>query len=82
MDRIKGRETKVLRRLFRKKKIEDESVQGFCMRTAKPVRSIWNKMKLPLLNEIIAESICCCADDREARVRSEEYDMVEEHESN
>ena len=44
------------RRLFRMKKMEDETVQAYCMRTAGLARSIWKKDEVPLLHEVIAES--------------------------
>ena len=52
MDRIKGREA--MRRLFRFMRKEDETVTGYCTRTARAARTMWNKMKLPFLFEMIA----------------------------
>ena len=40
---------------FRFKKKEDENFTGYCQRTARAVRTIWTKMKLPFLSEVIAE---------------------------
>ena len=51
----RGCETKAMRRLFRSKKKEDENFTGYCQRTARAVRTIWTKMKLPFLSEVIAE---------------------------
>ena len=78
MDRIPGWETKVLRRLFRMKKMEDETVQGYCMRAARTARFIWKKMKLPFLNEIIAECMWramgwVCAEKKHAVLMTLEY---------
>ena len=54
MDRIRGWETRNLRRLFRMKK--HETVEGYCSRTASTVRSMWKQhVKLPFLTELIAE---------------------------
>ena len=51
----RGWETNSMRRLFRSKKKEDENFTGYCQRTARAVRTIWTKMKLPFLSEVIAE---------------------------
>ena len=57
MDKIRGWETKVLRRLFRMKKMEDGTVHGYCTRTARAATSIWKKMKPPFISEIVVESM-------------------------
>ena len=41
VDRIKGRETKVVRTLLRMRKMEDETMQGYCVRTARTARPVW-----------------------------------------
>ena len=46
-----------MRRLYRFKKKEDETVIGYCIRTARAARTIWTKMKLPTLSEVIPESM-------------------------
>ena len=56
MDKIKGWETKFMRRLFRFKKKEEETGVGYLMRTARAARTLWVKMKLPTLSEMIAEN--------------------------
>ena len=43
-----------MRRLFRFMRKEDETVTGYCTRTARAARTISNKMKLPFLSEMIA----------------------------
>ena len=55
LDRMKGREA--TRRLFRFMRKDDETVTGFCSRTARAARTISNKMKLPFLFEMIAGNI-------------------------
>ena len=35
---------------------EDETLTGYCTRTARAVRTNWKKMKLPFLSEMLAES--------------------------
>ena len=57
LDRIKGWETKAMRRLFRFKKKEDETLAEYCTITARIARTIWTKMKLPILFEVTAESM-------------------------
>ena len=56
-NRIKGWETKAMRRLFRVKKKEDETWSDSYTRTAKIARKIWTRMKLQFLSEGIAQSM-------------------------
>ena len=43
LDRIKGWETTTMRRLFRFKRKEDETLTGYCTKTARASRTIWKK---------------------------------------
>ena len=45
LDKIKGWETKVMRRLFRFKRKEEETWRGYCMRTARAARTVWKKIR-------------------------------------
>ena len=46
-----------MRQRFRFKRKENETLKGYCMRTARAARIIWKKLKLPLLYEMIAENM-------------------------
>ena len=57
MDKIKRWETKVMMRLFRFKRVKDETWVEFHTRCCKDARRIWTQMGLTFLYEIIAESL-------------------------
>ena len=46
-----------MRRLFRFKRKEDETLQGYYTRTASVARTMWKKLRLPFLTEMIVESM-------------------------
>ena len=52
MEKIKGRETKTMIRLFRFKRSKDEAWVAYHTRTCNIARKIWIRMVLPLLNMI------------------------------
>ena len=56
-DKIKGCETKAMKRLFRFKRKEEKTLAGHCTRNARAARIIWKKMKLTFLCEMIAEIV-------------------------
>ena len=56
LDRIQGWEKKAMRRLFGFRSKEDETLTGYCTRTAIAARTIW-KNETPFLSEAIAESM-------------------------
>ena len=57
MVKIKGWETKIMRILFRFKRISEETSIVHGTRTARTARTIWKKLNVPSLSEIIAESM-------------------------
>ena len=56
LDRVKGWETQLMRRVFRFKE-ENEMRADYYTRTERVARKIWTKMKLPFLSEVIADSL-------------------------
>ena len=54
LDRIEGWETRAMSRLFRFKRMEDETLAGYCTRAA---RTIWTKTNTSFLSETTPESI-------------------------
>ena len=46
-----------MKRLFRFKRQEEETFQGYCTRTARTARMIWTKMKRSLSSETVVESM-------------------------
>ena len=58
-DRIRSWKTKATRRLFRFKRQRCETLTGYCTRTARAARTIWKKINLPFLTEMIADSLTC-----------------------
>ena len=48
---------KAMRRLFRFRKKEDETLAEYNTMTARIARKIWTEIKLPIQSEVIAESM-------------------------
>ena len=58
MEKIKGWETKTMIRLFRFKRLNEETWVAYHTRTCELARKIWIQMGLPFpLHDIIAESM-------------------------
>ena len=57
MDRIEGWETKAMRRWFRFKRKEDETLAGYCSRTARAAKNDLDKDVTPVRSETTAESM-------------------------
>ena len=82
-----------MRRLRRFKKEEDETWAEYYTRTARIARKIWTKMNLPILSEMIAESMwrvmgwACDSKSKcgytylEACIQVEKHEMVADHKS-
>ena len=49
MEKIKGSETKMMRKLFKFRWKDDLTVTQYCRRTARMSKTIWKKMELPFL---------------------------------
>ena len=56
VDKIKGWETKMMRRLFLFRRKEDATITEYCTRTVRVAKYLLENMKLPFQSEINADS--------------------------